>query len=652
MALQDPQDGYVPLDTVVPAAVAPAPWEWPAQFQVDPADYGVFAPTDQQIGGTAGVIENAAAPALAAPPPPADPAAIAALDPLAAIDQGVAKVSPGGSLEGMQGPAPDQLAGWDGHFGPAKAFDDLAGKVASTVGPAAADARADADTEGRSSMLASDPARLMREEFDLESERAARDREMLEQERANNRESADLNAQMQLAALTRARAETERLNAEATAIANTKIVRDRRSGGSRLFDVILGALGGLVAARTGGPNVGLNLVLKRLDDDVEDQKAELQNRTSAIGMKRNFIADELARSGDMFKAQEMYRLALHDSAISDISSESMKFAPGGTRAIQLAKMKAGLMQSRAAALRALEDRNLKTASDSANIEHRLLENKKLRGQLSGGGGGGGAARVAFGEQAFQSITPPAGWAGSQKQWIDQRNAYLTGKKSEQEISSGGKLGEEERANKLVRGGMPISDYEESGKPRAWIPQGDVSTVNAFRAKYAATREAVRLLDEAVSLRTGWTSDTGNSDENARLKVIMGKAKLTIKNAEKLGQITATDDDLIVGALGAADFTVRKSLASAIDQARKNLMQSIRIEAEALGLSPRGVRKIDFPNLYGHKHVETSGERIIKEKAYEDSVAAESDPQPFKRDIVTGEITYGYRDIRNPFDRGE
>ncbi len=613
MALQDPQDlGYVPLDAVVPAAVAPAPWEWPAQFQVDPADYGVFAPTDQQIGGTAGVIENAAAPAITAPQPDFDPAAI---NPLVAIDQGMASLGPGGVLEGANMPAPDPLVGWEGQFSPVKALDR--GMV--QVGPAAAETRRDAFAESNpdqyGSILARDPAQLLRQEFDLETQRADRDREQLKAAQADDRDLADQNARMQLEAATKARAETARLNAEATAIGNTKIVRDRRSRGQTVGDVILAALGGLVSARTGGPNVGLNIVLQRINDDVDDQKADLANRQQMLGMKRNFIADELARSGDMFKAQELYRLSLHDAAIADIKDQSMKFKPGGTRAIQLAKLEAGIMQSRAAALQALEDRNLKTASDSANIEHRLLENKKLRGQLLGDGGASArVARAAFGEQAFQSIVPPAGWAGTQKQWIDQRNAYLTGKKSEQEISSGGKLGEEQRKiaeeqrqQELTRGGIGLTDYDKDGKRVEFRPKGIDSEVAALRAKTTGTREMIALLDEAMSIRTGWSSDSIGSAENRRLKTIMGKLKLAAKDTENLGAITESDADLISGLIGTDDFTEWKSVSAAVEQARRGLTQSLRIKAAGAGMSTRAAGEIDFPNPYAAKTLESQKE---------------------------------------------
>lgn len=551
MALQDPQDPTAGLGM-------PAPWEWPAEFQVDPADYGVMP---LQFGGTAGVIESAAAPALAAPPPvdPADPAVVAALNPLAAIDHGVAKVA-GPDAAAPMTPEPDPLAGWSGQFAPAKSIDAGVAKV----NPDAADARGAAFAEDRpddyAAMLARDPARLQKDELNLELERADRDREMLEQARANDRELADQNARMQVEAAQKAQAETARINAEAIALANTKIVRDRRSGGRRVLDVIMAAVGGLVAGRTGGPNVGLNLVLKRIDDDVEDQKAELQQKTGMLGMRRNIISDELARSGDMYKAQELARLAAHDAAIADIKSESMKFKPGGTRAIQLAKLEIGLQQSRAVALQALQDRNLKDAGERAKVEHQLLVNAQLRGKLSGVGGG---AQPVFTESQLASTTPPPGWTKGTGAWLDVHNKFLTGKKTEQEVLS--------KANPSGMSDQQLDREVILPDGQKFIARGGTEDIGKLRKQVAATKTLARLMDEAIRIRTGWTSDTAKSNEWRELQANWASAIGVAKDVLGLGALSGPDMGLVEKFIGTSDPTEFRDPEAGILKARENII---------------------------------------------------------------------------------
>lgn len=465
-----------------------------------------------------------------------------------------------------------------------------------------------------------------------------------------DREQQERNLQARMAAEQKAADDTKQLQSDAMALYNTKIVRDRRSGGKKLGDVLIAALGGLVSARTGGPNVGLQMVMKGIDDDIQDQKDEIAHKQATLGMRRNFIADQLAQGKDLYTAQETYRQAVLEGHKQDLISDLNKFDPNGTQAIRRYQMVGQIEGEQRKAIEAFQKNRLDEAVKMADLEGKVLDNAKKRGALGGGSGSdqlisdGATVKNGLGIAVLPpgAFVPPKGWKGS----IADYQKLASAGKAGQEAAGGGKVGEEQRQQKLERGGMPIKEFDGEGNQVEWIPRGSQPAVDAFRSKFAATKEAVRLLDEAMAVRTGWTSDTGNSAENQRLHSIMGKAMLTIKNAEKLGQITATDQDLIAGALGTTDFTKRKGMSDAVDQARKNLVQSLKVEAEALGLSPRAQGQLDFPNLYAGKHIETVDEKNAKQAKGVDDMRRSTDPSVIsgenklpKRDPETGKVLF-------------
>jgi hypothetical protein len=198
-----------------------------------------------------------------------------------------------------------------------------------------------------------------------------------------NREAAERNLQQRIEAEQRAADLTKQLHADAMANANTKIIRDRRSSGRRLGDIFLGALGGLIQGRTGGPNMGLQLVMKALDDDVEDQKAEIANRREMLGMRRNFIADELARGRDLYQAQETYRLAALEGMKQDAITEANKFDPSGTQAIKRYQMVAQIEGEQRKAIDAYRKTQLDEAIKMADLQGKLLENATKKAKLAG-----------------------------------------------------------------------------------------------------------------------------------------------------------------------------------------------------------------------------------------------------------------------------
>ena len=132
-------------------------------------------------------------------------------------------------------------------------------------------ARADAQTlieQGPEAMLDWDIARktraanFVREERQKAFEADVKRREAIDDEARRRREEVDKR--------------TERMLAEAEEIAATKIDPDRRSVGARIVDALATFAYGLAAP--GQPNLALQAIQRRIDQDIDAQKANLAQR--------------------------------------------------------------------------------------------------------------------------------------------------------------------------------------------------------------------------------------------------------------------------------------------------------------------------------------------------------------------------------------
>jgi len=183
---------------------------------------------------------------------------------------------------------------------------------------------------------------------------------------------------MQRTAIAKADADTRDVVARANVLANTKIDPDRfvtglRDRGHFGLMVVLSGLGGLVSEQTGGRNMALDMFHKRVENDIAAQHADIANQWRGVEVKKGAIADELARSGDLYKAQETYRIAAYQSAIGDMQSQLQQFDPAGGTA---ATIRDNLDQFHAAqqqALMAFNQQQLKNHLDVAkeDREQRL-----------------------------------------------------------------------------------------------------------------------------------------------------------------------------------------------------------------------------------------------------------------------------------------
>jgi hypothetical protein len=405
--------------------------------------------------------------------------------------------------------------------------------------------------------------------------------------------------------LQRAQAEalarTKQLDADAQAEAKREIDPKWKAGtGKRIGGIIMGIVGGLVQARSGGPNLGLQLIDQEIDRDIEAQKANKAARLQELSRRGATNQQLLALAGDQYADDEHYRLASYARIQNQIASDMQQFDPKGKTAIQLGGMYTSISQARAKALQDFQDKDFKNRVDAlkaasalrkeaAETEKLQLESAKLRGALGGGGTGAKVIdpqdeihppehfEALYGPQA----RPPAAMS------FNGYNKWLQTKKLSSEATAGqASLSKEE----LEHG---VSDLKtEDGKP--FLAQGSPESVGKLRDQVAAARNMTRLMDEVRAIRTGWTSDLAKSKEWQDIKANWAALKGEAKNLLQLGALSESDYDLVDAFIGSPDPTKWQGRLDGIAKARENIVNKTSTALNASAAN--GKVKFDIPYI--------------------------------------------------------
>lgn len=200
-----------------------------------------------------------------------------------------------------------------------------------------------------------------------------------------------------------AQAKSDAITADAIKLAGTKTDPDRymnnRSNGQRITDILVAALGGLIAGRTGGPNVGLQMVQKRIDQDIDAQRQDIESGKASIGLRQSALAQEYQRTGNLYQAAETVRQATYTAAINKLQTDQQDYDRRGTSFRDRGLLIQGLVgrQTQAAETARKEMHtealaNIKEEREQAlaasTIAHQAAETAKIRGALGGAGAGG------------------------------------------------------------------------------------------------------------------------------------------------------------------------------------------------------------------------------------------------------------------------
>ena len=420
-----------------------------------------------------------------------------------------------------------------------------------------------------------------------------------------------------------ARQETERIQAESKALAKTRVSRDdymkNRSTGSKILGVIQAVIGGLYQARTGSAtNMGLQVLMKKADDYAEDMRADIAQRQQELQRQQGLVTTSLSKATDSYRVGELARQASYETVLRELDAQRQNFDPQGTAALRYADLYRGVKAAQAQALQAHAERTQKAAMEqwktASEIEIKALRAAGGYGGHGGGGGSGAGVDGGIGTAADEKIVRPVEWLATRYRITDpdlmppvpmsikEYDDFLTKQGKQSTIAkTKQEMGAERRKLELERTLSGIVELDKDGKEVPFIPKGgDQTEVNKLLARKIATYKLVNIMDKAMSIRTGWSSDIGKSKEWQELKPLWSAAIIEAKNVGGLGVIAGPDMDIIEGWLGTDDPTRARGVVHAVAAARRQFEDSLRIELGGFGLSPQAAAKFKIPNLYAKK----------------------------------------------------
>lgn len=112
---------------------------------------------------------------------------------------------------------------------------------------------------------------------------------------------------------------------ELDALSNTRVDPDRvfknQTTGQQIAGLISVALGGYLTAGR-GPNPAIEMIQKKIDDDVKAQMADLETKRFGIGAKNTLLQQQIAQNRDKADAAETLRLAQTKLVMDDIKAQA------------------------------------------------------------------------------------------------------------------------------------------------------------------------------------------------------------------------------------------------------------------------------------------------------------------------------------------
>lgn len=378
---------------------------------------------------------------------------------------------------------------------------------------------------------------------------------------------------------------TDQIVVDAQKLATTKIDPDRwmstRTGGQRLAGFIAAVVGGLVQGKTGSArNIGMDMIQQHIDRDIEAQKGDIESGKYALGVRQNAVAQEFARTGNLYQATEIVRLATYQAATNKLLTDQQNFDARGSGFASYGVAIKEMQGRQAAATEAIRKT---TFEEGYKVEQLTQANQKqaderwkahqdvaLGWAKEGHQGDKGPKIEPSVWHAANPENPIPPWPMTAKDY----GQFLQERKTGQEIHN------QQRSVTHVVPGVTVRNA--TGQEAPFVASGTPESVEKLRKQQTAVSQIVGLIDEAKRVRTGWTTNIGNTAERQKLNAIWGSAKVAAKNAAELGQITESDVELIKGMLGTDDPSKLRDPIPGMDEARKILVRNLNIELHGHG----------------------------------------------------------------------
>lgn len=430
-----------------------------------------------------------------------------------------------------------------------------------------------------------------REAIALSKKTEAEHHAQLENER-RLREDLDI----QRSAIAKSEADSRDLGERAKVLASTKINPDRyrqtRGIGGAIRDIASVFLTGL----GGNAQLGVQMFDNRIQRDIAAQTADIENGWRGINAERGAIADEYARHGDLYRAQETYRIAAFQAQINHIQTDLQQYDPLGARAIRGRDALEQLHAAQGAALQAFQDKQFKNHLDATktaiDLRKQQFEEYKFQEQQRAKAAAAGKATkledMPLTREQLRTMFPGAEIPeGMPPMTMKQAKAFAeTGRSFKEFAKSGEEVSKIRRENApeqlaLQQGVEQLKDV--NGNPLKFIKNEKVADA------YEASDNAVRLLDELIALREdyGGSTDLMKSPEWRRAHVKFANLLLNQKTRDQLGALTGSDIELEAKKLGTNDPTEWRDPRPGLIEARNQIVEGMNttLRSQAPGQKP-------------------------------------------------------------------
>lgn len=584
----------VPAPTPAAPVPAPEPWSWvPDSWRA--------APVEQ-------------APAELAPPPivpvsdelPGLPPPIPAGFPAAPIDGLAGAPVPPPNLGPPPMPEPDAISG-AAPFAPAARVADLPGLSITTDAPApprppGIELAADdpfgqlTDAQAFRAVEQTDPATLARLEVDRERRRQIAASAALLKADEDNLEAIKQNIEARRIADEKTQAEMNQITADAMALSRRPLDRGRwfrdLGVGGKIAAAIGAIVGGLMS-KPGGPNYGVDFIAKHIDDDIADQKYDIENARQGLEQRRGAVAAEFARHGNLFQAAETVRQATYQAVIRKMEIDQQNFDPRGTSFIEygkrIAEMRAKDAAAREAQRRVRFEENHKTAQYDLEVEKFEAQKQREAKAAEARASAARSAKQVWSPEQLAVLNPGlpkppiamtqadyAKWLGTQKVGAELDKAQ------EDALASRRRNDPNERAREFGVGGI----VDDQGTP---VLFRNAETATKVADLKGAADASVALIDNIISARRkyGWSSDLAKSNEWRAIQADFQQLNLEKKGVDELGVIAGPDLELLHGSVGTKDPTEVRDPIAGLQRARENILNKVHTKVKAQAVLPAG-----------------------------------------------------------------
>jgi hypothetical protein len=208
----------------------------------------------------------------------------------------------------------------------------------------------------------------------------------------DDRRAAEDNLRIQREATAHANAKDAQLMQQAAELSTRPIDPNRwwssRTTGQKIWNVI-GALGGAMSVsdaayhgQYGMRNQFLDGMQKDIDDDISLQKEAITRGIDGVTQQRGIVADVYRRTGDLYQAGEVARVATLQRARQDVLAKQQLYDPRGTQAIALGQTAQELAMRAAAAQQAAAKAEFDKKKNDLELEKARADIEKTKAETA------------------------------------------------------------------------------------------------------------------------------------------------------------------------------------------------------------------------------------------------------------------------------